>query len=308
MFPSNPSGIDTHQNFPHGCPPQVNGQHFVPTPDFSDQQRNIRQTSGHYAPNHNERQHGPIFQNRVWNRLNSQNISGESAEQTSQQKPRERKAGRSRSSRLRHQRSTMKAKSSLRSNLIMTTNRKRLKRSTSHIREINIKRYGFVSNPKHPLWKNKQEALRTMDLSLLESRQPSNATLHNLSGKKLPCGSDQLLGLSLKFCIQETIPKLQVAKTIARLRRAVRLQAWLDAHSDEETEDKNDNDHIPGLYLSSTSTPPLAPTHIENGLSTFEGKLNDYFEQRRPNRSDNLTCFPMSRPETTTSGHLPPRL
>jgi hypothetical protein len=76
MFPSNPSGIETHHHFPRGCPPQTNGQHFVPTPDFSDQQRNIHQTSGHYAPNHKERQHGPTFQNRVWNRPESQNISG----------------------------------------------------------------------------------------------------------------------------------------------------------------------------------------------------------------------------------------
>jgi hypothetical protein len=74
MFPSNPNGIETHQNFPRGCPPQPDGQHFVPTPDFSDQQRSIHQTSGHYAPNHNEIQHGPIFQNRVWNRPDSQNI------------------------------------------------------------------------------------------------------------------------------------------------------------------------------------------------------------------------------------------
>jgi hypothetical protein len=69
------------------------------------------------------------------------------------------------------------------------------------------------------------------------------------------------------------------------------LQAWLDAQSDEETEDRNDSDNIPGMYLPSTWTPPLAPTHIENGISAFEGKLNDYFEQRRPNRSDNLTLF-----------------
>jgi hypothetical protein len=100
---------------------------------------------------------------------------------------------------------------------------------------------------------------------------------------------DQLLGLSLKFFIQEKIQKLQAAKTVARLRRAVRLQAWLDAHSDEETEDRNDSDYIPGMYLPSTWTPPLAPTHIENGLLAFEGKLNDYFEQCRPNISNNLT-------------------
>jgi hypothetical protein len=58
----------------------------------------------------------------------------------------------------------------------------------------------------------------------------------------MPFGSDQILGLSLKFGIQEKIPKPQVAKTVARLRRAVRLQAWLDSHSDEETDNRNDGD------------------------------------------------------------------
>jgi hypothetical protein len=105
-----------------------------------------------------------------------------------------------------------------------------------------------------------------MDLSLMDSRQPSNAIFHNLTGKNLPCGSDQLTGLSLKFCIKEKIPKPQIAKTVAILRRAVRLHAWLDSHSDKETYNRNDGDYIPGMYLPSTWTPSMAPTHIENGL------------------------------------------
>jgi hypothetical protein len=97
MFPSNPSGINTHQNFPHGCPPQVNSQHSVPAPDFSDQQRNIRQTSVNYAPNHHERQQGHIFQNRVWNRPDSLNISGRVGPQpTPQSQQQNRRRNRSR--------------------------------------------------------------------------------------------------------------------------------------------------------------------------------------------------------------------
>jgi hypothetical protein len=57
-----------------------------------------------------------------------------------------------------------------------------------------------------------------MDIRLLESRQPSNATFHNSTGNILPCGSEQLPGLSLKFCIQEKIPKPQVNKTVTILR------------------------------------------------------------------------------------------
>jgi hypothetical protein len=97
MFLSNPSGINTHHHFPQGCPPQVNGQHFVPTPDFSDHQRNTRQMSGHYAPNHHERQHGQIFQNRVWNRPDSLNISGRVGPQrTPQNQQQNRRRNRSR--------------------------------------------------------------------------------------------------------------------------------------------------------------------------------------------------------------------
>jgi hypothetical protein len=201
----------------------------------------------------------------------------------------------------------MKAQSALRLNLIISANRNRLKDVNLHIREANVKRYGFVRNTNHPFWKNKQESLRSMDLSLLDSRQPSNATFHNMTGKNIPCGSEQLLGLSLKFCIQEKIPKPQVAKTVARLRRAVRLQAWLGSHSDEETDNRNGGDYIPGLYLPSTRTQSLAPTHIESGLSAFEVKLNDYFEQHRPNWSDNLTFFQrraLEKLQTDTSLHI----
>jgi hypothetical protein len=67
----------------------------------------------------------------------------------------------------------MKAKSDLRHNIIVSINRNRMIGAISHIREANIKRYGFVSNPNNPLWKNKQELLRGMDLSLLDSRQSS---------------------------------------------------------------------------------------------------------------------------------------
>jgi hypothetical protein len=112
-----------------------------------------------------------------------------------------------------------------------------------------------------------------------------------LTGKTLPCASDQFFGLILKFCIQEKIPKPQITKKVARLRRAVRLKAWLDSHLDEESGNKNDEDYILGLYLPSNWSPPIAPPHIENGLAAFEGKLNDDLEQHRLDWSDNLTLF-----------------
>jgi hypothetical protein len=128
-----------------------------------------------------------------------------------------------------------------------------------------------------------------MYLRLLELH-PTNANFHNLTVKDLPCGSGQLLGLSFKFCIQEKIPTQQVNKMLLKLRRAVRLRAWLDSkETDDNEEDKNE--YIPGFYLPSTWVPPLAPPHIENGLAAFEGKLNDHFERHKPDREDNLTYY-----------------
>jgi hypothetical protein len=85
LFPTNPSGINTHQHFPQECPPQVSGQHFVPTPDFCDQQRNTRQIPGHYVLNHHERPHRQLFQNCVWNRPGSLNNSSRAGTQQAHQ-------------------------------------------------------------------------------------------------------------------------------------------------------------------------------------------------------------------------------
>jgi hypothetical protein len=155
-----------------------------------------------------------------------------------------------------------------------------------HVSPENLKRYGFTRNPNHPLWKNKKDALKTMDLRLVE-RQPSNATFHNLKGKELPCGSEQLLGLSLKFCIQENIPTPQVNKILTKLRRAVRLCAWLHSKDIAENEEDN-NESIPGFYLPSTWLPPLDPPRIENGVAAFGGKLDDHFEHHKPDCEDSL--------------------
>jgi hypothetical protein len=187
-----------------------------------------------------------------------------------------RKEGHSISSRLRHKQRTVRAYTDSRAHLILSANNNRLKGAITHVSGANQERYGFTRNPNHPLWKNKKDALKTMDLRLLE-RHPSNATFHNLTGKESPFGSEQLLCVSLKFCVQEKIPTQQVNKMLTKLRRAVRLCTWLDSkETDENEEDKNK--YIPGLYLPSTWVPHLAPPYIENGLAAFAGKLKDHFK------------------------------
>jgi hypothetical protein len=95
MFPTHLSGTNAHQHFPKGCPPQVSGRHFVPTPDFYGHQRNNHQILGHYALNHQERPHGQLFQNRVWNRPYSLNNSSQAGpQQTHQQQQQNRRRDR----------------------------------------------------------------------------------------------------------------------------------------------------------------------------------------------------------------------
>jgi hypothetical protein len=113
--------------------------------------------------------------------------------------------GCSRLSWLCHKLKIVKAYARSHKQLILSYNGDIMEGAITHVSAANVKRYGFVSNPNHLLWKNKKDELNAMDLSLFD-RQPSNATFYNLIGKELPCGSEQLLDLSLKFCIQDKIP------------------------------------------------------------------------------------------------------
>jgi hypothetical protein len=97
LFPAHPSGTNTHRHFPQGCPPQVSVQHFVPILDFSGQQINTCQIPGHYAPNHQERPTGHIFQNRVWSRPESlKNSSRTGPQQAHQHQQQNKRRNRSR--------------------------------------------------------------------------------------------------------------------------------------------------------------------------------------------------------------------
>jgi hypothetical protein len=75
-----------------------------------------------------------------------------------------------------------------------------------------------------------------------------------------------------------------------KLRCALRLRAWSDSKNTAENEEDK-IEYIPGLYLPSMCVPPLAPTHIENGLAAFEVKLDDHLEHRKSDREDNLTFY-----------------
>jgi hypothetical protein len=65
-----------------------------------------------------------------------------------------------------------------------------LKNMDAYINNECIQWYGFISDSKTPPWKNKINALKSIDQEKLELRKPRNLSFHNLSDTKLPTGTN----------------------------------------------------------------------------------------------------------------------
>jgi hypothetical protein len=122
-----------------------------------------------------------------------------------------------------------------------------LKNMDTYINNECIQRYGFISDSKTPPWKNKLNALKSIDPEKIELRQPTNLAFHNISDTKLPTGTQHLLRLSLKFCLEQNRPKSAIETTIQKIKRSIRITYWLDQQPDTSNESK----YIPGLFLPS---------------------------------------------------------
>jgi hypothetical protein len=162
-----------------------------------------------------------------------------------------------------------------------------LKNMDTYINNECIQRYGFISDSKTPPWKNKINALKSIDPEKLELRQPTNLAVHNLSDTKLPTGTQRLLGLSLKFCLEQNRPKPAIETTIHKMKRSIRIRYWLDQQPDTS----NESEYIPGLYLPSEWTPPLATPQTEQRLLAFESELLKEIDKRKPFRRSNIDFF-----------------
>ena len=125
---------------------------------------------------------------------------------------------------------------------------------------------------------------------------PSNMSFHNFATKtKIPSGTANLLGLNLKFCLEEPTPKRQYKKMqedYARFSKCFRLHF---KHNKDEPSDPTEleyklrkfNDEIsylPKLYIRSDK--PIKPTtkHNEAILASFYKRLeilmNDTFKTK----------------------------
>jgi hypothetical protein len=98
--------------------------------------------------------------------------------------------------------------------------------------------------------------------------QQTNKSYHNLCVKlRPPPNLANLLGLGMKFCLEQKRPKIDTSDTINRLKHSIRLRHWLQQanippHINYPTADNTDSTptpspaYIPNLYIKSEWTPP----------------------------------------------------
>jgi hypothetical protein len=126
------------------------------------------------------------------------------------------------------------------------------------------KRYGFHTDPKQPIWKNK----------ILDNSTP-------------PAGSRGLIGLGLKFCIQQPAPQPEIQSTMTRLASIIRIRQ----HTMTLPQNKDDSEYIPSLYINSSWIPSRARNEVEQGITSFEHEIEKQLNKRTPNRQTNLTHY-----------------
>jgi hypothetical protein len=185
------------------------------------------------------------------------------------------------------------------------------KNSNYQISSIATRVYRFVPKPSKLIWENQNRLLGSLHLSQYFSR-PSNMAFHNLcTTAQKPPGTEFLLGLGLKYCIESPIPFQRVEKLIRQIQRSVRLHfAFKDQDEDSELEDKSVEaetsrvQYVPSLYLPSGWQPPPAPDDAENAMSKFDEWLTALIRALPCSRRYNP-----SRPQRQYLGDLaqPPR-
>ena len=145
--------------------------------------------------------------------------------------------------------------------------------------------YGFLADPRLPLWKNVENFIGEMELTDYTSR-PRNMACHNLlRTNKLPAGTNSLLGLGLNFCIESATATKTTEKTFDRLTKDIRRHYAFSKSPPEE------QDYIPSLYIKSDYEFPPASPNIEKALLALQQAIQakQLRHQQRQKQRRNIT-------------------
>jgi hypothetical protein len=153
-------------------------------------------------------------------------------------------------------------------------------------KKLMLQQFGHWCNPNLPLWQRVNLTLKnTPVIKLINNYKRRQTAFHNLCETlKPPPGTDQLLWLGLKFCIQPSLPKPTLDTYMDRLTYDIRTKYVMAGTELERnqanghsfpTDDKSE--YNPKLYLPSTNfTPEPAPQHVEDAIT----QLYDGLQQR----------------------------
>jgi len=141
-----------------------------------------------------------------------------------------------------------------------------------------VRTYGFVSDRNKAVHDNIPNAILSMKPAVYFCR-PANMSCHNLcSTLKPPQGFEFLLGLGLKFCIQQQKPPDCLKTAIDRLRHSIRVKALMSVW-DITANSSGTDSYIPSLYMKSATPLSPAPGYVEFRTEDFATNIQFLLQQ-----------------------------
>ena len=150
--------------------------------------------------------------------------------------------------------------------------------------------YGFNININKSQWENASDIIGNMPTKQYYNR-PNVMTFHNLCtdpNLQPPPTLGNLLGLGLKFCIQEKRPsENDLDEAIKRFEKDARTKYTFAGTPD------NNTDYNKKIYIKSGWKPKEGSTHLEEGLEKFRNAIYTCREETlsHTSPSTNLTAF-----------------
>jgi hypothetical protein len=123
--------------------------------------------------------------------------------------------------------------------------------------------------------------------------KPSHLAFHNLCRhSQPPPGTEYLLGMGLKCCLETPCPRQQLSEGLRRFHQSVHLHfSFKNQESDSDSEDSTDDNrnvtYIPSLYIPSDWHPPLL-IMMQNGHFTTSINVYTQSKQTCPDSEDTI--------------------
>jgi hypothetical protein len=162
-----------------------------------------------------------------------------------------------------------------------------------------LKRFGFWNNPKLPLWLRCLQTLGQLSIpKLISLRRSTKPAYHNLCTTLTPPANIHLLlGLGLKFNLEQAVPKPRLDAYFERLKRDIRTKFHVSTDDSPRTVvDRTGRiltlkspGYDPKLYIKSQDYEPQEATpELEQAIDHFESEIRSLVQHNKVNRRHDL--------------------